>query len=51
MPWSIDTNEPSILEEQLKEKGVQAASMELDLTQQDAAEILIQNVMEKLGHT
>lgn len=49
MPWSIDTNEPSILEEQLKEKGVQAASMELDLTQQDAAEILIQNVMEKLG--
>ncbi|SFG39060.1 3-oxoacyl-[acyl-carrier protein] reductase [Halobacillus alkaliphilus] len=49
MPWNIDTSEPLILEKQLKEKGVQAASMELDLTQQEAAEILIQNVIEKLG--
>lgn len=49
MPWNIDPSEPSILEKQLKEKGVQAASLELDLTQDDAAEILIQTVMEKLG--
>ncbi|WP_420489845.1 SDR family oxidoreductase [Neobacillus drentensis] len=50
MPWSIDLNEPMKLKEELLKKGVRVSCMELDLTQHDAPEQLINRVSEQLGY-
>jgi 3-oxoacyl-[acyl-carrier protein] reductase len=49
MPWSMETDEPLILKEELLRIGVKASCMELDLSQADASEKLIHNVIEQLG--
>lgn len=49
MPWSVEVDEPQKIKENLLLKGVKVASMELDLTQEDAAENLIRTVIEQLG--
>ncbi|WP_156151283.1 SDR family oxidoreductase [Domibacillus indicus] len=49
MPWSINSDEPLKLKEELLKKGVKVACMELDLTQHDAPQQLINTVIEKLG--
>lgn len=50
MPWSIKLDEPSKLKEELMQRGVKVSSMELDLTEEDAPERLLINVVEKLGY-
>ncbi len=49
MPWSVEVDEPQKIKENLLLKGVRVASMELDLTQNNAAENLICTVIEELG--
>lgn len=49
MPWSIEDDEPLRLKEELVEKGVKVVCMELDLTQYDAPEQLLNTVIEQLG--
>ncbi|PSL40966.1 3-oxoacyl-[acyl-carrier protein] reductase [Planomicrobium soli] len=49
MPWGIDEDEPSILEEELKRLGVDAYGYEMDLSQIDAPEKLINKVVELMG--
>ncbi len=50
MPWSIELDEPVKLKEELIKKGIKVSCMELDLTQQDAPEQLINKVSEQLGN-
>ncbi|WP_260288548.1 SDR family oxidoreductase [Peribacillus aracenensis] len=50
MPWSIESDEPMKLKEELIKKGVKVSCMELDLTLYDAPEQLINEVSEQLGH-
>ncbi|MBN6204892.1 SDR family oxidoreductase [Ralstonia pickettii] len=49
MPWSINLDEPMKLKEKLLKKGVNVSCMELDLTQPEAPEQLINTVIEKIG--
>jgi 3-oxoacyl-[acyl-carrier protein] reductase len=49
MPWSIELDEPLKLKEELLKKGVKVSCMELDLTQHDAPEQLINTVIGQLG--
>ncbi|MBT2673059.1 SDR family NAD(P)-dependent oxidoreductase [Streptomyces sp. ISL-14] len=50
MPWSIESDEPMKLKEELIKKGVKVSCMELDLTLYDAPEQLINEVSEQLGY-
>jgi 3-oxoacyl-[acyl-carrier protein] reductase len=50
MPWSLDLDEPMNLKAKLGEKGVKVSCMELDLTQVEAPEQLINRVSEELGN-
>ncbi|QTD43254.1 SDR family oxidoreductase [Sporosarcina sp. Te-1] len=50
MPWSMNAEEPQKLKEELINKGVRAASLELDLTTDEAPEQLITSVREQLGY-
>ncbi|RKL66556.1 oxidoreductase [Salipaludibacillus neizhouensis] len=49
MPWSINLDDPLKLKEELLGKGVKVSCMELDLTQHNAPEQLINRVSEQLG--
>ncbi len=49
MPWSMEESEPIRIKEELLEKGVNVACMELDLTQNDAADQLFNSIFEQLG--
>lgn len=49
MPWGIELDEPLKLKEELIKKGVKVSCMELNLTQDDAPEQLINTVIEQLG--
>jgi 3-oxoacyl-[acyl-carrier protein] reductase len=49
MPWSIESDEPLILKEELLKTGVMASCMELDLSLAIAPEQLFHNVIEQLG--
>jgi 3-oxoacyl-[acyl-carrier protein] reductase len=49
MPWSIEVNEPMKLKKEIMQKGVKVACMELDLTQSDAPEQLLNRVSDELG--
>ncbi len=50
MPWAINLDEPMKLEAELVKKGVKVSRMELDLTKNDAPELLINRVNEQLGY-
>ncbi|PJN87237.1 SDR family oxidoreductase [Bacillus sp. mrc49] len=49
MPWGIESDEPMKLQEELLKKGIKVSCMELDLTQNDAPEQLMNQVSEQLG--
>ncbi|MFE8700075.1 SDR family oxidoreductase [Cytobacillus sp. FJAT-54145] len=49
MPWSVESNEPMVLLEELKQLGVKVSSMELDLSHPDAPVQLLTKVKEDLG--
>jgi 3-oxoacyl-[acyl-carrier protein] reductase len=50
MPWSVELDEPMKLKEELIQKGVKASCMELDLSNPDAPEQLLNKVIEQLGY-
>nr|WP_255639636.1 SDR family oxidoreductase [Aquibacillus saliphilus] len=50
MPWTMDLEEPKLLEEELKENGVKVSKMELDLTQNDAPQKLFKTVYQTIGY-
>ncbi|MFJ5714278.1 SDR family oxidoreductase [Neobacillus sp. NPDC093127] len=50
MPWNIKSNEPQILKEELRQKGVMAECMELDLSNPNASVQLLNLVNDQLGH-
>ncbi|WP_046180581.1 SDR family oxidoreductase [Domibacillus tundrae] len=50
MPWSIELDEPMKLKEELIQKGVKASCMELDLSNPDAPQQLLNEVIEQLGY-
>ncbi|WHY79876.1 SDR family oxidoreductase [Neobacillus sp. WH10] len=50
MPWSISLDEPMKLKDDLIKKGVKVSCMELDLTQYDAPEQLLNRVSAQLGY-
>jgi 3-oxoacyl-[acyl-carrier protein] reductase len=49
MPWDMESNEPLLLKNELEAKGVKAASLELDLSRSDSAELLMEAVQKELG--
>jgi 3-oxoacyl-[acyl-carrier protein] reductase len=49
MPWIIELDEPLKLKDELLKKGVKVSCMELNLTQHDSPEQLINTVIEQLG--
>ncbi|GKV54456.1 3-ketoacyl-ACP reductase [Sporosarcina sp. NCCP-2222] len=50
MPWSMSSDEPLKLKEELSKKGVRTASLELDLTKDEAPDQLMNYVKEQLGN-
>lgn len=49
MPWGIAHNEPSIIEQELKQFGIRCEKLELDLTKEHAIELLFNKVEQTLG--
>lgn len=49
MPWDMESNEPLLLKNELEAKGVKTASLELDLSRSDSAELLMEAVQKELG--
>ncbi|WP_214480689.1 SDR family oxidoreductase [Bacillus sp. SM2101] len=50
MPWSMELDEPMKLKEELQQKGIDVSCMELDLSNPDAPELLLNRVVERLGY-
>ncbi|MFD2043401.1 SDR family oxidoreductase [Ornithinibacillus salinisoli] len=50
MPWSVNSEEQMKLKEELLKRGVKVSCMELDLTQDDAPDKLMNKVSERLGY-
>ena len=50
MPWGIDLGEPMKLKDLLLQKGVKVSCMELDLTQLEAPEQLLNRVIDEIGY-
>lgn len=50
MPWGIEDNEPQKLKEECIGKGVKVASLEIDLTNEEAPSQLFEHVIRELGY-
>ena len=50
MPWGVNENEPSLIQEEIEKYNVRCEKLELDLTDKNSIEILFKNVEEKLGN-
>ena len=50
MPWSVKDDEPETILEEILDFGVRSDKMELDLSSENAAELLLSRVKEKLGN-
>ena len=49
MPWKVNANEPELIQQEIKEFGVKCEKLELDLSNENAIEILFKEVNDKLG--
>ncbi len=49
MPWGIANNEPELIAQEVKQFGVRCEKLELDLTEENAIEVLFNRVAEQLG--
>jgi len=49
MPWGVENNEPSLIEQELKNFGIRCKKLELDLTEENAIELLFNRVEQTLG--
>ena len=50
MPWKVNTNEPELIQQEIKEFGVKCEKLELDLSNENAIEILFKEVNNRLGY-
>lgn len=50
MPWKVNKNEPDLIQEEIKKHGVNCEKLELDLSDENAVEILFSEVKTKLGN-
>lgn len=50
MPWGIEQDEPQKLKDECSAKGVRVASLEIDLSKEDAPNQLFQQVINELGY-
>ena len=50
MPWKVNTNEPELIQQEIKEFGVKCEKLELDLSNENAIAILFKEVNDKLGY-
>jgi len=49
MPWGVDENEPTLIQEEIKSYGVQCEKIELDLQKEDAVKVLLEEAATQLG--
>ena len=49
MPWKVNRNEPELIQQEIREFGVKCEKLELDLSSENAIEILFRDVKNKLG--
>lgn len=49
MPWKVNKDEPNLIQQEIRNLGVRCEKIELDLSNENAIEILYQEVSEKLG--
>ena len=49
MPWGVVDNEPELIAQEVKQLGVRCEKLELDLTEQNAIEVLFNSVTKQLG--
>ncbi|CEG22764.1 3-oxoacyl-[acyl-carrier-protein] reductase FabG [Planococcus massiliensis] len=49
MPWGVEADEPEALLFKLREFGVKAEAMEMDLSQKEAPALLMETVIRKMG--
>ncbi len=49
MPWEVSENEPELIQLEIKEMGVKCEKLELDLSNENAIEVLFKEVKNKLG--
>jgi 3-oxoacyl-[acyl-carrier protein] reductase len=49
MPWKVNGNEPELIQQEIREFGVKCEKLELDLSSENAIEILFRDVKNKLG--
>ena len=49
MPWKVNRNEPELIQQEIIEFGVKCEKLELDLSNENAIEILFKEVKNKLG--
>lgn len=50
MPWKVNDNEPELIQKQIRNFGVKCEKLELDLSSENAIEILFDEVKNKLGN-
>ena len=49
MPWKLNENEPELIQQEVRNTGVKCEKLELDLSSENAIEILFNEVKNKLG--
>lgn len=49
MPWEVNKNEPELIQQEIRKLGVKCEKLELDLSKDNATEILFSQVKNKLG--
>jgi len=49
MPWKVNENEPVLIQEEIRELGVKCERLELDLSKENAIEILFSEAKNRLG--
>lgn len=49
MPWNVNEDEPNLIQQEIRDIGVSCEKMELDLSNENAVEILLDKVQNVLG--
>ena len=49
MPWKIDANEPELIQQEIRNLGVKCEKLELDLSVENAFQVLFKKVKNQLG--
>ena len=49
MPWGVEDNEPELIQKEVSDLGVRCEKLELDLTSDNAVELLLDTVKKEIG--